>query len=216
MVFVHVDPQLFERHPWAGVLLGLAGGALAIYMTSTTWDEWRRLEAQGQPRDVTVSTAVLPADGGTLWATLTDGAWDCAGAVEREHGFPERLLFGRLDETEVPVLGGPRLLVVKLPAELRCQDAAEQPVTGVLMPEGQWGWGGSVARALLARPHQGPVLVLRVGIGPDTARSYFGFSTLLLLLSAGVAGWYGRKPPQTGGKWTRRRESAIEMPEDTP
>lgn len=202
-MYVHIDPETLDRHPWIAIALGSAGCALFGFLSLGMWGEIRRLGDRTEPERIAAEAALARTD--RAWVHVTGGLWDCAATVVREHGVPDRWLFGPVDHTEIPVRAGRRLLVVKHPGEASCAALAASGVEGLLVDEGDRLWGGRVARALRDQPHDGALRVLVAGGGPGKARMNAALGTGLFVVSAGFTALYALK-------WARRRAARTPPP----
>lgn len=198
-MYVHVDPELLERKPWIGVLIGLVGVVFFGLMFHAFYAESRRLGSQTAPEDVTPETARLSAVVPRRWVRLSGGTWQCGRAIVEKRGLPERLVFGRIGHVYVPIRAadGRVSIVAKFEGEVDCASAAALPVTGMLVRPGDSVWGGGVPRRQLGVD---PDFVLTVGDGPAAARGGMQVGGALLLAVALFAAYYLKK-------WQRQREA---------
>jgi hypothetical protein len=191
-MYVHVDPALLERYPWIGVLLGAAGLALGLVLARQMADD-SRLFRDRAPERLSLADADALARGERRWVTLVDGEWRCDARVERERKAPERWLFGRIEETQVPIRdpAGRRLVVVRFAGAIDCPRRAGEE------PSGAWERAeGSrlrrVARDILALPHEPPPFWLDASLRDEVER-YSWFPAVLSLLGIGILVHFGRK-----------------------
>ncbi|MGD8240332.1 MAG: hypothetical protein PVH68_17385 [Armatimonadota bacterium] len=202
-MYVHIPTELIEEHPWIGVLIGLVGVGFFGWLAGKCYAEHRMHSRAGGPAEITVETARLSEESPRKWVTLRGGVWHWDRAVQLERQGLESRFLGRIRETQIPVTDADlgRTIVVKFDGDVEVQ-VAEQPVTGVLMFEGdRAGWGGSISAELTGIRRSERVLVLAAGAGPKKAMQYaLGFGGAALGCAAFTA-WFW-------GKWARKRREA--------
>ena len=199
MVYIHVSPETLRRYPWIGVGIGLVGVLMMGFIATSFWGEWQRLGPQGSPEELMIDAA-FDAPASRRWVRLSGGDWDCASACATERRAPEAWIFGRIDDTQVTVLGtAGRVVILKFDGAIDCAALAGRPVTGMLVTVGDSVWGGGVARPLRERGTERRVLC--VGAGPEKARNDLLLASAFLVGFVGFTGYYTRI-------WLRRRQTA--------
>lgn len=203
-MYVHVDPELLERKPWIGVLIGLVGVVVFGLMFGAFRGERRRLSSQQAPEEVTPATAALTDARPRRWVRLSGGRWDCARSLVERRRVPERWLFGDVEAVYVPVVDerGHRVLVLKFDKAVECTAISGEPVMGMLVRPGDSIWGGGVPKAALGFD---PAVVVTVGDGPAAARQAEWGSLGFLVAMTAFAGVYLKK-------WQAQREAPANRP----
>ncbi|HSA93866.1 MAG TPA: hypothetical protein VLE48_12710 [Terriglobales bacterium] len=130
---IHVGPEfteLLERRPLIGVGIGLFGIGLMLWMTLALASEYRTRQDTPLP----VSMAAVASLREDSFVQLRDGDWHCDQRVELEHSWQERLIFGRVSRTVVPVTGSQAdpVLLVRFPGEIDCPGRRAQPAVGLV------------------------------------------------------------------------------------
>lgn len=194
MMYVHIDPEVLNRHPWVGVAIGGAGVLLMGFVVRGFWGEYEKFRGAGQPREVTIESVAV-ADGETQWVTLREGIWRCELGVETRRGLVEGWLFGPVENTQMPVIdvSGSKLVVVKYDGQVPCGQVADRPVTGVVAREGERVWGSGVSARLKKLPHRPPLLVLHANAGPEEAKRSLLLASAFFALFSAFAAYYLKK-----------------------
>ncbi|MFQ5810278.1 MAG: hypothetical protein ACE5JM_11720 [Armatimonadota bacterium] len=195
-MLVHIPTELIEEHPWIGVVIGLIGVGFFGWLSGKCYAEHRMHSRAGSPAEITVETARLSEESPRKWVTLRGGVWHWDRAVQLERQGLESRFFGRIRETQIPVTdaGLDKTIVVKFDGDVDGAEVAEQPVTGVLMFEGdRGGWGGSVSGELRGIRRSQRLLVLAAGAGPKKAmKNALGCGGAALACAAFTA-WFGAR-----------------------
>lgn len=183
-----------RRHPWTGVALGLAGLALMCGIVAAFAQEVLRFAGQSAPFVVLFESLDFGRRD-SRWIELRGGTWHWDEAIERERKIPERWLFGRVERTEVPVTdaSGRRLLIAMFDGAPRRTDVASNARRGVIASEDERTWGSLPSKRMLARPHDGRVLVFHPGAGPAQAWRYVAMGFAFALFFAGFTAYWWRQ-----------------------
>jgi hypothetical protein len=170
---VHIDPETLKRYPWIGVLIGLAGSLLMVFLTVDFYHEFMALRTIPAPTSMTAATAALLPGERSTWVTLSDGVCHHDLVVREERSIPERWIFGKVDNTQVPVTDGKgrTLIIIKHDGNAESRSLEGHPVTGMLVREHDHLWGGGVSPHIRLT-HTEPLLVLVPGAGPWAAFLY--------------------------------------------
>jgi hypothetical protein len=172
-MYVHIDPETLRRHPWIAVLIGLVGVAMMALISNAFFREYMALRTMPAPEQITADSAILGPGGSRRWVSFTGGNWHHDMVVEERRKAPECWLFGKIENTQIPVTDtkGLRLIVIKHDGKADSQSLALRPVTGMLVREHDGLWGGGISPAMAIK-HEGPILVLIPGAGPAKAFAY--------------------------------------------
>jgi len=170
---VHIDPETLKRYPWIGVLIGLAGSLLMVFLTVDFYHEYMALRSIPAPAPITVSTALLLPGQRSTWVTLSGGVWHHDLVVREERRVPERWILGKVENTQIPVTDGRgrTLVIIKHEGNVESRSLEGGPVTGMLVRNHDHLWGGGVSRSICLN-HTEPLLVLVPGAGPRAAFLY--------------------------------------------
>jgi hypothetical protein len=190
-MYVHIDPETLNRHPWIAVLIGLAGVILMLFLTNAYWKEYQALQKIACPAEITADTANLSTDEPRKWVTLISGKWHPEARVEGERKIPEKWIFGKVENTQIPVTDSKdqKLIVVKFEGKVDVQSKINLPVTGMLVYKGDKVWGGSISRQFSLKYTQ-PIMVLDAGAGKSQALNYFIMGLIFTIAFSSFTGYY--------------------------
>jgi hypothetical protein len=169
------------------VVLLLAGAVFIVYLLQLGREEMRQLWGEKQPRVVSVTEALSLQ--GARWVTLTGGEWHCEAAeVRYRRGFVARLLFGKVDSVEVPIVGARKgdLVVVRFAREASCSNDAPPSVTGVIGSREIFTSTGTRQRWSEAALR---LDVINVDESPSSAMRLMALLIAVLILVLGYAGY---------------------------
>lgn len=201
-MFVHIDPETLKQHPWIGVLIGLAGVGLIVFFGPPLVSEYMKLSRLSSPELITVATATLGNEQDSRWVTLQGGTPDCQMAAQVQNKFPESLIFGKISDTQVARWEEPsrNVVVVSYDGEISCTERAAQPVTGMLIWEGNDVWHQSIRQPVTAGRSYDKRFLLVEGAGPERARNYTLFASIMFIAFSAFTIYYLRL-------WMSRSES---------
>jgi hypothetical protein len=132
-MFVHLDPRLFERRPFLGILLGAGSLALWIFLFAMLFHEYRGFGET--PASVDLSKIMPPAENHGKWVRIEQAlSVHCSLGIQEAKDPPESWFFGRIDQTMfmAGIEGSDRNLLLVYAGDVRCGDVSKEPLVGVL------------------------------------------------------------------------------------
>ena len=185
----HVDPETLRRYPIVGVLIG---GTAAVFIGWLAWsaqDETRALLAQKSPAPVSIHEALHASS--PRWVTIAEGRWQCERTHVVKRTGLEQWVFGKIENTEVPIHGpiDGEVLVAEFDGAANCAERSGAPLTGVVGSREIFASRGAVRRWSRSG-HR--VAILHVGADPRRALFMQIAVSAIALLGAGFALYYLR------------------------
>lgn len=132
-MFVHVDPQLFLRRPFLGVMLGTVSLVMWIVLFGILFREYRGFGEAPAPVDL--KTIAPPAENHGKWVRVDQPlVVHCDLGIQELNDLPERWIFGRVANTFfiAGIEGSNRNLLLVYDRDATCEDGKRWPMKGVL------------------------------------------------------------------------------------
>jgi hypothetical protein len=178
---VYVPPEVFQRKPLLGLLLGtvsLAFGALGFIVVAR---EYRGFG--NSPQSVDLKTVAIPPEMQGKWVRVTQTLKVRCQAVEVDNQPDHQLLFGRVESTYFPaeIEGSKRLVVLQRHKNAVCDDVRRPPFVGVLSelnPQLRKTLEGGGMLLAYGQP-----MLLCLSCGPEDSKKFLIFFPVLMAVS---------------------------------
>lgn len=174
-MFVHVDPQLFEKRPFFLIVLAMVGLIVWIVLVGFLYREYRGFGPT--PASVDLNTVLPPAENHGQWVAIQQALLiRCSPHLQEIRQPPESWMFGRVDQTMfvATIEGSGRGLLLVQNGDISCKEVADRPMVGVLEEISPY-WRGEINGAGVSVPPRTD-LQLSLGEGPASYRKMFVIS----------------------------------------
>lgn len=99
----HIPPELIKEHPWIGILIGLIGLALIVFIAFVAARDYTNFSKQKSPELIDIENLEPDSTYMRRWVTLTDSKLLCNRVDQISRTDPlEKLLEGPVYDTYIP------------------------------------------------------------------------------------------------------------------